>query len=626
MEELILSRMALTVSLALLFGIIIHSLAEHLRIPSIVLLLAAGALLGPDVLGWIKPESVQFILPPLIGYAVAVILFEGGMNLELKRLRRESTLLRRLVTYGAFITAIGGTFAAKTIMGWDWNVSVLFGTLVIVTGPTVITPLLRRIKLNQNLHTLLEAEGVLIDPIGAIIAIGVLEVVLHPSEHSFLYSIFDALLRIGAGTLLGIIGGFIIVVILRPKKIIPEGLENVFTLAAVLALFQISDRIQSESGIAAVTVAGLVVGNFCRRILRDLREFKEQLTVLLIAMLFILLAADVRFEEIGALGWPGLITVIFLMIIVRPVSIFICTLGMKMKIQDLAFLGWLAPRGIVAAAIASFFAVALNDAGLPGGNSLRAMVFLVIAITVTVQGVFAGMIAHLLGVRREINSGYAILGANELARALALELKNFDERVILMDSNATACNLAEEDGLKVIFGNAMDEHVMIRARIEDMAGCIGLTQNEELNLLFVNSAKEQFKVPKRYISIAKSAGHISVEAVNAAGVSVIFGAPYDVDLWSVRLRRKIASVERWKLKLEDKDRDAISISSIPYQSLIPVLLLRKEKPVLIDNNTEFQANDEVSFIVFKELQDDALSWFEQNGWISISRQPLQSHG
>ncbi|UCC78251.1 MAG: cation:proton antiporter [Candidatus Zixiibacteriota bacterium] len=615
MNEAALSQMALTISLALLFGIIIHSLSQHLRIPSIVLLLGAGALLGPDLLGWIKPESVNFILPAMISYAVAVILFEGGMNLELKRLRRESTVLRRLVTYGAFITAVGGTLAARILMGWDWNISVLFGTLVIVTGPTVITPLLRRIKLNQNLHTLLEAEGVLIDPIGAIIAIGALEVVLHPSEHSFLYSIIDGFLRIGAGTLLGIAGGLVIVVILRPKNIIPEGLENVFTLAAVLALFQLSDRIIPESGIAAVTIAGLVVGNFGRRVLRDLREFKEQLTVLLIAMLFILLAADVRFEKISLLGWPGVITVIFLMIIVRPVGILICTLGLKMKIRDLVFLSWLAPRGIVAAAIASFFAVALNKAGIPGGDLLRALVFLVIAVTVTVQGLSAGMMARLLKIRRETGRGFAILGANEVARVLALEIKNHDERAVLMDSNAVACNLAEEDGLKVIFGNAMDERVLLRARIEDMAACIGLTPNEELNLLFVNRAREQFKLPKRMISISESKGHTSIEAVTEDGISVLFGSPYDIDLWAVRLRRKIALVERWSFEPNDESRDAIPVTEIPSQSMLPLLLLRKENPVPVDNKTEFQPGDLVSFIVFGELREDALEWFRQNGWI-----------
>jgi Trk K+ transport system NAD-binding subunit len=370
-----------------------------------------------------------------------------------------------------------------------------------------------------------------------------------------------------------------------------------------------------ESGIAAVTIAGLVVGNFGRRILRDLREFKEQLTVLLIAMLFILLAADIRFEKISLLGWSGVITVVFLMIVVRPISIFICTLGLKMKIRDLAFLSWLAPRGIVAAAIASFFAVALNKAGIPGGDSLRALVFLVIAITVTIQGLTAGMIAHLLGIRRETNSGYAILGANEVARALALELKNHDERVILMDSNAAACNLAEADGLKVIFGNAMDENVLTRARVEEMAGCIGLTQNEELNLLFVNHAKEQFKVPKRFISISESEGHLSIESMNKAGVSVLFGAPYDIELWAVRLRRKIASVESWVFEPQDEDAGSIPISEIPYQSLVPMVIMRKENPALVDSHTEVQPNDQISFIVFKELQDEAREWFKQNGWI-----------
>jgi NhaP-type Na+/H+ or K+/H+ antiporter len=499
-------------------------------------------------------------------------------------------------------------------MGWNWSLSVLFGTLVIVTGPTVITPLVRRIRPNHNLQTLLEAEGVLIDPIGAITAIVALEFVIHPSEHSFFFSMFSALWRIGVGVVAGFVGGFAIALSLRPKKLIPEGIENIFALAAVLTLFHVSDLIQPDSGIAAVTVAGLVVGNTHKRVLRDLREFKEQLTVLLIAMLFVLLAADVRYEDMNNLGWSGLIATITLMLVIRPINIMVCTTGSGLNLRELTFLSWIAPRGIVAAAVASFFAVALNESGIGGGESLRALVFLVIAITVIVQGLSAGAVARLLRVRRVTNTGYAILGANELSRAVAGALKDRGEQVILLDSSVTACNEAEEEGFKVVFGNALEERTLQRARIEDMAGCIGLTPNEEVNLLFVTKAREQYKVPKRFAAIRQDKGHVTAEMVRNAGANVIFGAACDIDLWAIRLRRGIASVEQLLLNPIDNDQTQIPSTSIPAQFLVPMALYRDGKTYPVDDHTAFQRGDEVSFVVFLEKQDEARSWFDQNGW------------
>ena len=222
---------ALTIALAAAAGVVVQSLAHHLRLPGIVLLLGAGVLLGPDVLGVVQPETMGSALQILVGFAVAVILFEGGLNLNLRRIRREAGVIRQLLTVGVLVTAVGGAFAARLFMGWEWTHSILFGTLVIVTGPTVITPLLRRIK------------------------------VVHR-------------------------------------------VESVFTLSLVLALFQISNFFIPESGIVAVTAAGMVMGNIPTRVQRDLLEFKEQLTVLFIGMLFVLLAADVRMQEVRSLGWP----------------------------------------------------------------------------------------------------------------------------------------------------------------------------------------------------------------------------------------------------------------------------------------------------------------------------------
>ncbi len=255
-----------------------QSLARHMRLPGIVLLLAAGALLGPDLAGVVQPDSLGDALQILVGFAVAVILFEGGMNLDLKRLRRQATVIRRLLTLGASVTAVGGTLAARWLMGWSWPTSFLFGTLIIVTGPTVITPLLRRIKVRRKVETVLEAEGVLIDAIGAVAAVMALEIVLslaNVQAAGVPWQVALLLLsRLSFGFVCGLLGGLAIALLLRMKEVVPKGLENVFTLSLVLALFQLSNSALPESGIMTVTIAGMVVGNMRTRVQRDLQEFK----------------------------------------------------------------------------------------------------------------------------------------------------------------------------------------------------------------------------------------------------------------------------------------------------------------------------------------------------------------
>jgi NhaP-type Na+/H+ or K+/H+ antiporter len=248
-------------AVALGAGVLAQLVARHVRLPSIVILLGAGVVLGPDGLGWVRPEALGRGLYGLVELGVAVILFEGGLNLELRRLRREGSPIRMLVTVGAFITALGGALAARHVMEWPWTLSVVFGTLVIVTGPTVIRPILRNVPLRPRLATVLEAEGVLIDPIGAIVAAVTLQVVLVPAADSFTSGVFGVPVRLAFGTLTGLAFGFVLARLLTLERVVPEGLENLVTLGAVLVLSEGSNAVLSQSGILAVTVAGVVVGN-----------------------------------------------------------------------------------------------------------------------------------------------------------------------------------------------------------------------------------------------------------------------------------------------------------------------------------------------------------------------------
>ena len=607
---------ALVVALALFAGIVAQALATHLRLPGIVLLLAAGVLLGPDGANIIQPDKVGPALQTLVGYAVAIILFEGGMNLNLSRLRRESTVIRRLITYGALITGIGGTITARLVMGWSWQLSLLFGTLVIVTGPTVINPLLRRIKIKRSIETILEAEGVLIDPIGAIIALVALEAIIHPLQGPFWSSVLSFALRLGSGAVIGFAGGMLIVLILRPRKLIPENLINVFVLSAVLALYHLSNALQPESGIGAVTVAGLAVGNFSNRVLRELMEFKEQLTMMLIGMLFVLLAADVRISEIQQLGIPGLITVGILMLVIRPINIWACTFGSDISANEKAFMSWLAPRGIVAAAVASLFALSLNDAGLAGGTELRAMVFLVIAATVLLQGMSGGLVARQFGVKRLSNNGYAILGANEVGRMLGLALQEGGERVIIVDSNPGASNAAEGDGLKAVFGNAFEENIIQRARLEDMAACIGLTPNEEVNLLFARMAGKDLKVSRLYVTLLPDKGHVTPEMIHEIGAKVLFGAQRDIDTWSVRIRRNQVVREVWQGNPEDSSfaPTEFDANHILNRAILPLAYTKGKKIFPADETMQTGKDTTFILLIFQDLYDEAAAWLKENGF------------
>ena len=613
---------AIIVGLALALGMIAQSLARHLKLPGIVLLLAAGVLLGPDLAGVIVPEKLGPALQILVGFAVAVILFEGGMSLNVKRLGRQARVIRRLLTHGAAITAFGGMVTAHWLMGWSLELSILFGTLVVVTGPTVITPLLRRIKVRHNVETVLEAEGVLIDAVGAVMAVVGLQLALSFSASTFAAGLLDMFASLGLGAICGLAGGFLIALLLRFDKVVPEGLENVFTLSLVLALYQLSSAAQPESGILAVTVAGMVLGNVHTRVQRDLLEFKEQLTVMLIGMLFILLAAGVRVEAVRSLGWRGVAAVAILMFLVRPLNITVSTSGSGLTAREKGFLSWLAPRGIVAAAIASLAAQELASKGIAGGDQLQALVFMVIGVTVVVQGLSGGLVARLLGLRRAVNRGYAILGANELGHALGRLLRDSGEEVLFLDSNPSACHTVEQDGFKVIFGNVLEERTLQRAELEDRAACIGVTQNEEANLLFGQKAIGEFKVPRAYLGLVRGSSGVNEAVVRKAGGAVLFAAPRDLELWALRLRRGTAPIEIWRYDTDPAevytpDRDEQNPFDTPESRLLPLVIWRGQRVFPANDGNGLRQGDLVHFAICADHRDEARAWLRERGWAPV---------
>lgn len=606
-----LDHASLTLSLAMLAGVVAQAAARHLRIPGIVLLLGLGVALGPDGGDWIRPHLLGDALPAFVGFSVAIILFEGALNVRVAALLRRARSIRRLVTLGAVVTGTLATLAAGLLMPWDWRLAALFGTLVIVTGPTVVNPLVRRLRLAPHLSDILIAEGIFVDAVGATVAVVALEVVVADTNRAAAAEALTIVLRFGVGALVGAGAGLLLVGLLRVRQIVPHGLENVLALAMAVAAFQIGDAVVSESGLTAAIVAGLLVGNLPIRRLSQIAEFKEQLTDLLVATLFVLLAADVRLSDVDDLGWRGAALAGVLMLMVRPATVFASTHGTTLTRNEKLCLSWIAPRGIVAAAVASLFANELTHEGIAGGAELRAMVFVVIATTVTLQGLTAGLVARWLGVRLPPRSGALVLGANPLARLVAHTLVERGERVILVDSRAELCEAARAEGLEVVNGDGLKPECLLEARIDAVRWCIGLTPNEHVNLLFARLVADALRGPELAILLEQHDRGVTAEMADAHDVAVLFAGEINVLHWLESLQRGGVERQRWRFERTDATH---AFAEIPLGDVLPIALRRDGELMLVAPQMSVRQGDELSVGVSSERIDEATAWLMSRGW------------
>ncbi|MGZ3460992.1 MAG: cation:proton antiporter domain-containing protein, partial [Archangium sp.] len=388
--------------------------------------------------------------------------------------------------------------------------------------------------------------------------------------------------------------------------------NNVFSLSMVLGLFQVSGALAPDSGVVAVIAAGLVVGNAGGLVRRELVSFKEQLTVLLLGMLFVLLAADVRLEQEVALGWRGLATVGLLML-VRPVAVLLSTRGSKLSWRERGFIAWLGPRGIVAAAVASLFATRLEASGVQGGPALRALVFLVIAVTVVVQGLSGGLVASALGVRRTAPGGYVLLGANGLGRLVARALRDSGEQVTLVDSEAEAFRRAQEEGFQVIYGDGLDERTLLRAQPEGREGFVGLTLNEGVNLLFAQKVREYDRTARPLVALHR--GHIGVRKGHVGEyIRILFGDERNLDVWAARFDKGQVVLERWRLEAPQVESSAPSAGGVSDEVLLPVLRVHEGRVQPYDGAVPPVTGDQVDFAFSDERAGEARTWLEAHGW------------
>jgi NhaP-type Na+/H+ or K+/H+ antiporter len=466
--------------------------AWRLKLPAILFLLLAGIIAGP-ALNWLKPDELfGQLLHPFISLSVAIILFEGGMTLKLEEIRGLEKVVHRLITIGLLATWLIIAVATYWLSNFSWGLSFLFGALVVVTGPTVIIPMLRTVRPNAKIANILRWEGIVIDPVGALLAVLVFEFIISSSsEQVWQHVLLTFSGIIVTGIVIGAIAGYALGLILR-HFLLPEYLHNLASLALIFASFTLANSIMEESGLLAVTIMGMLLTNLKQVHTEEILNFKEHLTVLLISGLFIILAARIEVDQIIALGWSALGILAVIQFIARPVKVLIATFDSSLQWQEKALLAWIAPRGIVAAAVSAIFALRLEKQGIEGAQLIVPLTFIVIVGTVVLQSMTAGWLARWLKVAEPDANGMLIISANPLAREIAKALKSEGIKTLLVDRSWSNIKAARMAGLATYYGSPISEHADQYLDLVGLGRMLALSPQPALNALSAIRYRSEF--------------------------------------------------------------------------------------------------------------------------------------
>ncbi len=606
--------------IAVVAGISAQVLAAYVKLPSIVFLLLFGIFFGSDGIGLLHPHLLGIGLEVIVALATAIILFEGGLDLELRELGRVSTSLQLLVTLGTLITLMGGSMAAHWLGEFPWPIAFLYASIVVVTGPTVITPLLKQIKVDRQVSTLLEGEGILIDPVGAILAVVVLDTILN-GDTDPVNAITGLLVRLGIGAAIGGSGGWLLSLFFKRANILSFELKNLVVLASVWGLFTLAQMIRSESGLMTTVMAGAVFANSSVPEERLLRHFKGQLTILCISVLFILLAADLSIDSVFALGWGSLFTVLALMFIVRPINILLCTWNSDLNWKQKVFLSWVAPRGIVSASVASLFGILLTQRGINGGDAIKALVFLTILMTVFCQGLTAGWVAKLLGITLKQATGAVIVGCNPLSLLIARFFQERGETVVMIDTDPEASQQAQAQNLRVLTSSALDANVLEEAGLDSVGTFLAMTKNGEVNFVLAQRAAEEFDPPRALAVFPRDP-----QAGNQKNSKVLqaFLPDFKIKTWNQHLNDE--QVKLGTMTLKDP---GFSLQKIQLQALIrtgdllPLFVEREDKIHLMAASEAWQVGDRLIYLLHDPRPDllKRLSGSNQSTRLSLENLP-----
>jgi len=472
-----------TLALIVGAGMIAQWIAWRTQLPSIIALLVAGLTLGP-VTGILEPdELLGNTLFPLVSLSVALILFEGGLDLPPRELRNTGVVVRRLITVGAIVTGIVGWYSAREIFGISNEAAIVLAAVLVVTGPTVVGPLLRFVRPTGTTGPILRAEGVMIDPIGATAALVAFELVLADETDEAVLSLLGIVgLTLVAGIGLGLGTAFLLDTALR-RFLIPDQLAVPMTFAFVVASYVASNEIQEESGLLAVTVVGIYLARRDSSTIRQVLEFNESLRTLLISVLFILLAARIEADALRDVALPALGFLAVLVLVARPLAVLVSTIRTSLTWRERVFLTTMAPRGIVAAAVSAIFALRLEEENVADADKIVPIVFLIIIGTIVVYGFIAGPAARLLGLADAEANGVLIVGSHASARGMAVQLKQRSIKTTLIDTDPYNVTRAIALGLTARRMSALAEDAAESLDLRGIGRLLAVTSNDEVNAL-----------------------------------------------------------------------------------------------------------------------------------------------
>lgn len=510
----------------LVLGIFAQWLAWRIKQPAILPLILIGLAVGPlstlitsDGSKLVDGDAIFTgdLLFSFVSISVGVILFEGGLTLRIKEIRTQASTVRNLLLVGIVGTFFLGSAAAHYIMEMGWSMSFLFGALIIVSGPTVVLPILRNVKPNVKINTILKWEGILIDPFGALVAVLVYEVIksAHPGESYTMEMLQEFFITISSGIVAGSISAGILWYLLA-KNQLPKYLRNVFTLGLVILTFAFAELIHAEAGLMATTVMGIILANTKLDELKKILTFKEDVVLILVSVLFLLLSSRIDLEAIETLGWRSMLLFAAVVFLVRPICVFLATLKSDLNWREKVFISWIGPRGIVAAAVASLFSIQLTSEQNPynvdqsEAQLLLPLTFLIIVGTVVVQGSSAKLVAKALRVLRKVPRGLVLVGASGVSRIIAKKLQEEGFYVVLADTSQSHIDDARAMGLEVYEGNILADQIFEELDLSQVGKLLAITSNSGIN----SSACRWFEAELGEENVLRLVGKLEVENEN----------------------------------------------------------------------------------------------------------------
>lgn len=497
-----MSDLTLALALVGIISIACQFFAHRVKLPAILFLLLAGIFVGP-VTGTINADQLfGDLLFPVVSLSVAIILFEGALTLKIADISGHGAMVRNLCSVGVLITWLVVTPLAYIGLDIPLGLAALFAAIVTVTGPTVIVPMLRTVRPKGNVANILRWEGIVIDPIGALFAVLVFEF-LMTQQDAFTHTLWAFGQTVLSGLAFGTAAGYFLGRAIRGNWF-PHYLQNTAVLTIVLGVFAMSNAMAHESGLLTVTVAGMILANMKNVNVDDILEFKETLSVLLISGLFILLASRIDFAEIQAVGFGAIVVIIGLIFIARPLSVFISSIGTGLPLKELMLLSWIAPRGIVAAAVSALFSLKLEEQGYEQASVLVPVVFLVIIATVVLQSLTSTKVAEILKLREPEPNGFLLFGASDFSRALAAELKNNNIATTIADPNWDAIKKARMENARTYFGNPISDHASRRLDLSGIGNLLVLSPYRQLNPMVMTHFEHEFGHEATILGLATS--------------------------------------------------------------------------------------------------------------------------